>query len=154
MTIAWQLPDSCLTNARWLPDNSLYHKWDVKTGFNFALQLFMLISDCLGGVQRQTATNRDQIEPWKMAKRGVPYIRFGYGCWNYFTRFVSLRYYSMCFVALPLDFIYHPSFFTLQLIVSSALVRSENPEEQVVMGTICPLTTPHDSDSLGHLLRI
>ena len=29
---------------------ALYHKWDVKTGFTFALQFFMLISDGLGGV--------------------------------------------------------------------------------------------------------
>ena len=28
----------------------LYHKWGVKTGFTFALQFFMLISDGLGGV--------------------------------------------------------------------------------------------------------
>jgi hypothetical protein len=28
----------------------LYYKWDVKTGFTFALQVFMLISDSLGGV--------------------------------------------------------------------------------------------------------
>ena len=28
----------------------LYHKWGVKTGFSFALQLFLLISDSLGGV--------------------------------------------------------------------------------------------------------
>ena len=27
-----------------------YHKWGVKTGFTFALQFFMLISDGLGGV--------------------------------------------------------------------------------------------------------
>ena len=30
---------------------ALYHKWGVKTGFTFALQIFMLISDSLGGVQ-------------------------------------------------------------------------------------------------------
>ena len=30
---------------------ALYHKWGVKTGFTFALQFFMLISDSLGGVQ-------------------------------------------------------------------------------------------------------
>ena len=29
---------------------ALYHKWGVKTGFIFALQFFMLISDGLGGV--------------------------------------------------------------------------------------------------------
>ena len=29
---------------------ALYHKWDVKTGFTFARQFFMLISDDLGGV--------------------------------------------------------------------------------------------------------
>ena len=29
---------------------ALYHKWDVKTGFTFALKFFMLISDSLGGV--------------------------------------------------------------------------------------------------------
>ena len=29
---------------------SMYHKWGVKTGFTFALQFFMLISDGLGGV--------------------------------------------------------------------------------------------------------
>ena len=29
---------------------ALYHKWDVKTGFIFALQFFMLISHGLGGV--------------------------------------------------------------------------------------------------------
>jgi hypothetical protein len=29
---------------------ALYHKWSVKTGFTFALQFFMLIFDCLGGV--------------------------------------------------------------------------------------------------------
>ena len=29
---------------------ALYHKWDVKTGFIFARQFFMLISDDLGGV--------------------------------------------------------------------------------------------------------
>ena len=29
---------------------ALYHKWDVKTGFTFARQCFMLISDDLGGV--------------------------------------------------------------------------------------------------------
>jgi hypothetical protein len=29
---------------------ALYHKWGVKTGFIFALQFFMLISDSLGGV--------------------------------------------------------------------------------------------------------
>ena len=28
----------------------MYHKWGVKTGFTFALQFFMLISDGLGGV--------------------------------------------------------------------------------------------------------
>jgi hypothetical protein len=32
---------------------ALYHKWDVKTGFTFALQFFMLISDGLGGVIQQ-----------------------------------------------------------------------------------------------------
>ena len=31
---------------------ALYHKWDVKTGFTFALQFFMLISDGLGGVNQ------------------------------------------------------------------------------------------------------
>ena len=30
---------------------ALYHKLGVKTGFTFALQFFMLISDDLGGVQ-------------------------------------------------------------------------------------------------------
>ena len=29
---------------------AFYHKWDVQTGFTFALQFFMLISDGLGGV--------------------------------------------------------------------------------------------------------
>ena len=29
---------------------ALYLKWDVKTGFTFALQFFMLISDSLGGM--------------------------------------------------------------------------------------------------------
>ena len=29
---------------------ALYHKWCVKTGFIFALQFFMLISDGLGSV--------------------------------------------------------------------------------------------------------
>jgi hypothetical protein len=29
---------------------AFYHKWDVKTGFTFSLQFFMLISDGLGGV--------------------------------------------------------------------------------------------------------
>ena len=29
---------------------ALYHKWGVKSGFTFALQFFMLISDSLGGV--------------------------------------------------------------------------------------------------------
>ena len=31
---------------------ALYHKWGVKTGFTFALQFFMLISDGLGGVPK------------------------------------------------------------------------------------------------------
>ena len=30
---------------------ALYHKWVVKTGFTFALQFLMLISDSLGGVR-------------------------------------------------------------------------------------------------------
>ena len=30
---------------------ALYHKWGVKTGFTFALQFFMLISDGLGCVR-------------------------------------------------------------------------------------------------------
>jgi hypothetical protein len=30
---------------------ALYHNWGVKTGFTFALQFFMLISDGLGGVK-------------------------------------------------------------------------------------------------------
>ena len=30
---------------------ALYHKWYVKTGFTFALQFFMFISDGLGGVK-------------------------------------------------------------------------------------------------------
>ena len=29
---------------------ALYHKWGVKTGFTCALEMFMLISDSLGGV--------------------------------------------------------------------------------------------------------
>ena len=29
---------------------ALYHKWDVKNGFAFVLQNFLLISDGLGGV--------------------------------------------------------------------------------------------------------
>ena len=29
---------------------ALYHKWDVKNGFTFVLQLFSLLSDGLGGV--------------------------------------------------------------------------------------------------------
>ena len=29
---------------------ALYHKWDDKNAFTFALQFFMLISDSLGGV--------------------------------------------------------------------------------------------------------
>ena len=29
---------------------ALYHKWGVKTGFTFALQFFILISDILAGV--------------------------------------------------------------------------------------------------------
>ena len=29
---------------------ALYHKWGVKTGFTFALQFFILISDRVGGV--------------------------------------------------------------------------------------------------------
>jgi hypothetical protein len=31
---------------------ALYHKWGVKTGFTFALQFFLFISDSLGGVRR------------------------------------------------------------------------------------------------------
>ena len=31
---------------------ALYHKWDVKSGFNFVHKFFMLISDGLGGVRR------------------------------------------------------------------------------------------------------
>ena len=30
---------------------ALYHRWDVKNGFTFALQVFSLISDGLGGVK-------------------------------------------------------------------------------------------------------
>ena len=33
---------------------ALCHKWGVKTGFTFALQYFMLISDGLGGVQHSS----------------------------------------------------------------------------------------------------
>ena len=31
---------------------ALYHKWDVKNGFNYVLQFFSLISDGVGGVPR------------------------------------------------------------------------------------------------------
>jgi hypothetical protein len=30
---------------------ALYYKWDVKNGFSFVLQFFILISDGLGGVR-------------------------------------------------------------------------------------------------------
>ena len=35
---------------------SLHDKWCVKTGFTFALQFFMLISDNLGGVSHEAVT--------------------------------------------------------------------------------------------------
>ena len=34
---------------------ALYHKWGVKTGFTFALQFFMPISDGLGGVRYENS---------------------------------------------------------------------------------------------------
>ena len=36
---------------------ALYHKWNVKTGFTFALQFFILISEGLGGVNRSEHGN-------------------------------------------------------------------------------------------------
>ena len=39
-----------MTQLAVLLDTALYHKWNVKTDFTFALQFFMLISDGLGGV--------------------------------------------------------------------------------------------------------
>jgi hypothetical protein len=39
---------SCRTPTIFLI-RTLHHKWGVKTGFTFALQFLMLISDCLGG---------------------------------------------------------------------------------------------------------
>ena len=40
---------------------ALYHKWDVKNGFAYLLQVFSLISDGLGGVFWSEAGNFDVI---------------------------------------------------------------------------------------------
>jgi hypothetical protein len=40
---------------------ALYHNWGVKTGFNFAPQFFMLISDGLGGVKSKLAAFKIRI---------------------------------------------------------------------------------------------
>ena len=40
---------------------ALYHKWDVKTGFTFALQFFMLISEGLGGVDWAIVSSNTDI---------------------------------------------------------------------------------------------
>ena len=37
---------------------ALYHKWDVKNGFTFEFQFFMLISESLGGVLHSTFKSR------------------------------------------------------------------------------------------------
>ena len=42
---------------------ALYHKWDVKTSFNFAPKFFMLISDYIGGVKIEAQS------PQKMPKK-------------------------------------------------------------------------------------
>ena len=41
---------------------ALYYKWDVKTGFTFALQFFMLISDDLRGVSSQSVNAQSEIQ--------------------------------------------------------------------------------------------
>ena len=40
---------------------TLYQKWGVKTGFTFALQFSMLISDGLGGVENDELINCDSF---------------------------------------------------------------------------------------------
>ena len=47
--VSWQILKGSL-NFLYTFTMALFHKWGVKTGFTFALQFFMLISDGLGGV--------------------------------------------------------------------------------------------------------